>query len=418
MGRTIAQKILMRHSGTQAEVGEIVVARIDLAMGHDGSAPLAIEFLKKLGAKGVFDPARVVFVIDHYCPSPNERVSALHAMMREFAGGGQCTLYDVGEGICHEVIPEKGHILPGELAVGGDSHTCTYGALGAFATGIGSSDLAAAVYTGKLWFRVPPTIKVVVEGHLADGVFAKDLALHIISRVTANGATYRAIEFEGEGIRSLDISGRLTLCNMVVEMGAKAGMVAPDDKTLEWISGRASRDFEPVYPDPDATYERIVEIDAYTIEPLVAIPHRVDSVAPARTLKEIPIHQANLGSCTNGRLEDLRVAAKVLSGRHVHPNVRLIVTPASRPVYRMALEEGIIKTLLDSGAVIVPPSCGWCIGACNGIPSPGENVISTANRNFKGRMGNPRANIYLASPATVAASSVAGRITDPRPYLE
>ncbi|MBC7106231.1 MAG: 3-isopropylmalate dehydratase large subunit, partial [Firmicutes bacterium] len=343
--------------------------------------------------------------------------SALHKLMREFAREHGITLHDVGEGVCHQVIPESGRVGPGCLVVGADSHTCTYGALGCVATGVGSTDLAAAMITGSLWFKVPHTMKVVCRGQLPPGVYAKDLILHIVGDVGADGATYLAVEYTGEAVEDLSMDGRFTLCNMAVEMGAKTGIVAPDRRTLSWLERFAARSFETVHPDPDAEYAALREYDVSTLVPKVACPHRVDNVVPVDEVAGTKVQQAVLGTCTNGRLEDLRVAAGILRGRKVHPDTRLVVAPASRRILLEAMREGIIQDLVEAGAALVTPGCGPCVGTHNGIPADGERVVSTANRNFKGRMGNNKAEIYLASPATVAASAVAGEIADPREFL-
>jgi len=416
-GRTIAEEILSRKTGRDTRAGEIVVVEVDGLMAQDGTAPLAIKAFEEMGGGKVFDPLRICFVIDHNAPPPSEGVSNLHALMRRFASEQGIEVYDVGEGVCHQVVPERGRVAPGEIFIGADSHTCTYGALNAFATGVGSTELAAAMKTGKIWFKVPETIKLVLHGPLPKGVFAKDVILHIVGDIGADGATYMALEFHGDLVESLSVEERMTLSNMAVEMGAKVGLMVADEKVLHWLKGRVEREFEPAGPDPSATYATIKEYDLSRLEPQVAKPHRVDNVVPVSEVVGTPINLAFIGTCTNGRLPDLRVASKVLEGRRVHPEVRLIVAPASREVMLQALREGIIQTLLDAGATIIPPGCGPCVGTHLGIPADGEVVISTANRNFKGRMGNASAQIYLASPATVAASAVEGRIADPRRYL-
>jgi len=416
-GRTIAEKILSKKSGREARAGDIVVAEVDGMMAQDGTAPLAIRAFEEMGGGRVFDPSKICFVIDHNAPPPNEGVSNLHALMREFASEQGIEVYDVGEGVCHQVVPERGRVAPGELFIGADSHTCTYGALNAFATGVGSTELAAAMKTGKAWFKVPQTIKLVLHGPLPEGVFAKDAILHIVGDIGADGATYMALEFHGDLVESMSVEERMTLANMAVEMGAKAGLMTADEKTLKWLEGRVEREFEPVFPDRDAEYAAVREYDLSRLEPQVAKPHRVDNVSPVSEVEGRPINLAFIGTCTNGRLSDLREAAKVLKGRRVHPGVRLILAPASKEVLVRAMEEGLIKVFLEAGAVVVPPGCGPCVGTHLGIPADGEVVVSTANRNFKGRMGNPKAEIYLASPATVAASAVEGRITDPRRFL-
>ncbi|MBN2014408.1 MAG: 3-isopropylmalate dehydratase large subunit [Candidatus Altiarchaeota archaeon] len=417
MGKTISEKILSTHSGKDAYAGDIVIASIDYAMSQDGTTPLAIRAFKEMGSKRVSNPERIAFVIDHSAPSPLRDVSNLHKMMRDFANNQGITVYDVGCGVCHQLMPEHGHVVPGDLVVGADSHTCTYGALGAFSTGIGSTDIAAVYSSGKLWFKVPETIKLVIDGKLPRGVYSKDLILYLIGKMTADGATYKAVEFSGEVISSLSVDARLTVCNMAIEMGAKAGLIEADDKTLNWVKKHSKRKPVVVKNDPDAEFGKIQEYDVSDLEPQIAKPHKVDNVCPVSDVVGTPISVAYLGTCTNGRLEDLRIAASILKGRRVSSGVRFIVAPSSRGVYLEAMGEGIIQSLVESGAAVVTPGCGPCVGTHNGVPADGENAISTANRNFKGRMGNPDASIYLASPATVAASALRGEITDPREFL-
>jgi len=416
-GKTIAEKIFSAHSGTDARAGDIVVADVDFVMGQDGTSPLAIRALEAMGVDRVFDPGKVALVIDHSSPSPLEGVSALHTMMREFGKKTGARIYDIGEGVCHQVVPEHGHVVPGDLMVGCDSHTCTYGAVNVFSTGVGSTDGAAAMASGKLWFKVPETMKVTFTGELSPGVFSKDLVLYLAGQIGVGGATYQAIEFDGPVIDAMSVEARMTISNMAIEVGAKAGLMKADAKTLAWYEGRSERQPAPVDPDPDAVYASELVIDASAVGPQVARPHAVDNVAPIEEVAGTPIAQGVLGTCTNGRLEDLAVAAGILRGRRVHPDVRLIVAPASRQVYLDAIAAGHIQTLVEAGAAVVTPGCGPCVGTHNGVPSDGENVISTANRNFKGRMGNSNAFIYLGSPATVAASVIEGVITDPRKYF-
>jgi len=417
LGKTISEKILSAHSGTDAKAGDIVIAEIDYAMGQDGTTPLAIKAFQKMNGRSIKYPDRLSLVIDHSSPSPNEGVSALHKIMREFASQMGCNLYDIGEGVCHQLIPERGHVVPGDLVVGADSHTTTYGALNAFSTGIGSTDLAAVLLTGKLWFRVPHTCKIIYSGRLQKGVYSKDLMLFTIGKTTADGCTYQAIEFTGSTVRAMSIDARMTMANMAVEAGAKAGIFECDEKTLDYVKARSGRTPTPVSSDPDAHFESVLKIKASEVEPMVAKPHAVDNVAPVTELLDVPVHQAFIGTCTNGRLEDLRIAARILKGKQVKKGVRLIVAPASKQIYLDAMRTGIIAELVKAGAAIVTPGCGCCVGTHNGVPSDDENVISTANRNFKGRMGNNKAFIYLASPATVAASALKGAIADPREVL-
>ena len=416
-GKTISEKILSAHSGKNAYAGDIVIADLDFMMGQDGTSGIAIDSFNKMEAKKVFDGKKVAICIDHSAPSPNIGVSTIHQKIRGFAKDNGVLLYDIGCGVCHQLVPEQGHVVPGELVIGADSHTCTYGAVNAFATGIGSTDLAAAMISGKLWFKVPETVKYIVKGKLPKGVYSKDGILYIAGQVTASGATYKAIEFVGETIDSLSMDARFTISNMAIEVGAKVGLMLADRTTKDWVSKHATKPFSTIKPDPDAKYEEIKEFDVSKISPQVAKPHTVDNVSPIEEVLGTKIHQGYIGTCTNGRLEDLRIAAGILKGKKVNSDCRLIVAPASKQVLQDALKEGIITTLLEANAVVVNPGCGPCVGTHQGILADGENAISTANRNFKGRMGNPKAFIYLASPATVAASVLEGKIADPRKYL-
>jgi 3-isopropylmalate/(R)-2-methylmalate dehydratase large subunit len=414
MGKTIAEKILSNKSNQDAKAGDIVIADLDFVMGQDGTSPLAIRVFKEMKAKRVFDPNRVAMVIDHSAPSPVEGVSALHKQMREFAREQKIHFYDIGDGVCHQLLPEQGHVLPGQLVIGADSHTCTYGAINVFSTGVGSTDLAAGMISGKLWFKVPETIKVVLNGKVAAGVYSKDLIIFLAGQLTADGATYMALEFSGEVINELSVEARFTISNMAVELGAKCGLMAADQKTESWVKQHSTLDFQPVFADPDASYACVKEFDITNLEPQVALPHTVDHVAPISKVAGTKVEQGVIGTCTNGRLEDLRIAADILKGKKIAANTRLIVAPASRSIFITAMREGLIEALVEAGAAVVTPGCGPCVGTHNGVPSDGENVISTANRNFKGRMGNNKASIFLASPATVAASMLYGAITDPR----
>ena len=416
-GKTIAEKIFSAHSDTDAHAGDIVIAQVDFVMGQDGTSPLAIRALENMGVDEVFDPNKVALVMDHSSPSPIEGVSALHTMMREFGKKTGVHVYDVGEGVCHQLIPEHGHVVPGDLMVGCDSHTCTYGALNIFSTGVGSTDGAAAMAVGKLWFKVPETMKIVYSGKLMPGVFSKDLILYLAGKIGVDGATYEALEFCGPVIDALSVEARMTISNMAIEVGAKSGLMSADEKTLAWFDGRSERAASPVEPDDDAVYKQTIEIDASAVGPQIAKPHAVDNVSPIEEVEGTPIAQGVIGTCTNGRLEDLRIAADILGGKQIHPDVRLVVAPASRQIYLDAMDAGYIQALVKAGAAVVTPGCGPCVGTHNGVPSDGENVISTANRNFKGRMGNSDAFIYLGSPATVAASVLEAKITDPRKYF-
>ncbi|KJR98219.1 MAG: 3-isopropylmalate dehydratase [Peptococcaceae bacterium BRH_c4a] len=418
MGQTIIEKILSSHSGQESRANDIVVARVDLVMGQDGTSPLAIRAFEDMGGAEVFSREKVAFVIDHSSPSPIEGVSRLHKLMREFSREKGFRMYDIGEGVCHQLIPESGMVGPGSLVIGADSHTCTYGALNAFSTGVGSTDLAGGMISGRMWFKVPDTFKFVCNGTLPPGVYSKDLILYLIGDVTADGATYMSAEYTGEAVSALTMEGRFTMANMAIEMGAKAGLMEADEKTFRWLERYTDKKFIPASADKDAVYARVKEYDVSGLAPQVARPHRVDNVCPVDEVAGTPIQQAVIGTCTNGRLEDLRIAADIIRGRKVHRDVRLIVAPSSKTVYLDAMREGIIQDLVEAGAAVVTPGCGPCVGTHNGVPADGENVISTANRNFKGRMGNSNAFIYLASPATVAASALTGRISDPREFVK
>jgi len=416
----LAEKILAYASGRdEVKPGEIIQAKVDMAMANEITGPLAIKAFKEIGIEKVWDNSRIVLVQDHQVPADTVKSAELHRIMRRFAEEQKIKwFYDVGSGgICHQVMVEKGHALPGDLIVGADSHTCTYGALGAFSTGIGSTEMAAVFATGEIWLKVPETIQIRVEGKFKRHVTPKDLILYLIGRIGASGATYKAVEFTGSAISSMSISGRLTICNMAVEMGAKTGIIEPDEKTLNYVKQRATRPFRPLRSDPDARYERIMEVNVDDLEPQVACPHSVDNVKPVSEVEGVRIDQAFLGSCTNGRLEDLRAAAMILKGKKIDRRVRMIVTPASQEVYLKALREGYLEIFVEAGAIVSNPTCGACFGGHMGLLAPGEVCISTSNRNFVGRMGSPEAEIYLASPVTVAASALAGRIVDPTEYL-
>ncbi len=418
MGKTIAEKILSTKSKRDARANDIVIADLDFTMGQDGTSGLAIRAFNEMNAARVFDPARVAMVIDHSAPSPLEGVSALHQQMRNFASNQGINFYDIGDGVCHQLVPEQGHVVPGDLVIGADSHTCTYGAINVFSTGVGSTDLAAGIISGKLWFKVPETIKFVLNGTLPRGVYSKDLILYLIGDITADGATYMAAEYTGQAIADLSIEARFTISNMAIEMGAKCGLMEADDKTIAWVKEHSKKAFEPVKADADAVYAQVLEYDVSSLEPQVAKPHTVDNVAPISAVAGTPIQQGFIGTCTNGRIEDLRIGAEILKGKKIAENTRLIVAPSSRQVMLQALREGLIEIFVESGAAVVTPGCGPCVGTHNGVPSDGENVISTANRNFKGRMGNNKAFVYLGSPATVAASVLTGKLTDPREFIK
>jgi len=397
--------------------GAIIIVPLDLVFVQDSTGPLTLRQLNESNLNTIYDPERIILFIDHSVPSPARELSNDHMFLRGFAEEKGVILSDIGEGICHQIVAES-FASPGNVIVGADSHTVTGGALGAFATGMGSTDVAIALALGKTWLRVPETIKVVVHGHFAKGVYAKDLILHLIGQIGADGATYKALEFSGETVGMMTMSERLTIANMAVEAGAKVGLFPADSVTQSYLESRGrGKQYIALQPDADATYESTIEIDAAQLEPTVAKPHTVDNIALVKELKGVRIAQVFIGTCTNGRLDDLRIAADILKGRRRHPRTRLIVAPASKKVLLAALAEGYIKTLVESGASIVPPGCAACLGVHQGVLGDGEACVSTANRNFKGRMGNPAAFIYLASPATAAATAICGEITDPREFL-
>lgn len=406
MGQTIIEKIISNHTGIKVYKNQIAIINVDGVMASDTTAPFTIKGFKEMGGKKVWDASKVFLVIDHASPAPNERIAQLHQMMREFAMEQNIKLYDVGEGICHQLMIENQHVKPGELFLGADSHTCTYGSIGAFATGVGSTDLAGVMLTGKTWVKVPETIKIHLSGKLNPGLSAKDLILYLVGHLGIEGATYKAIEYSGEGFYSLSLDSRMTVASMSIEMGAKAGIIEPTGLELPYS-------FEHIKADDDAVYDKVYEFDASSIEPVVSIPHSPDHVQPISKVEGIPLNQGFIGSCTNGRLEDLHEAAKILKGKGIHPNVRLIIAPASKKVFLDALRDGTVEILTSAGASFLNSGCGPCVGTHQGIPGNGENVISSTNRNFQGRMGNRHANIYLGSPATVAASALYGKITNP-----
>jgi len=417
----ISEKILAASSGRDyVKPNDIVEAKVDMAMINEITGPLAIQMFKRIGLSKVWDNQRIVLVLDHQVPADSIKSAELHKIMRAFAREQNIPyLYDVGDGgICHQVMVERGHVRPGELIVGADSHTCTYGALGAFATGIGSTEMAAVFATGKIWLKVPSAIKINVIGKFRKFITPKDLILDVIGRIGADGAIYKAVEFTGQTIREMSISGRLTLCNMTVEMGAKSGIIEPDEKTIQYVRTRTNKSFNIFKSDLDADYERTLEFNVDDLEPMVACPPSVDNVKPVKDVEGVEIDQAFLGSCTNGRLEDLVLAAEILRGKRVKKGVRMLVTPASSEVYLQALEMGLLEVFVKAGACICNPTCGACFGGHMGLLAAGEVCISSSNRNFVGRMGSPEAKIYLASPATVAASAIEGKIVDPRRFME
>jgi 3-isopropylmalate/(R)-2-methylmalate dehydratase large subunit len=417
MGKTIAEKIIGSHAKKEVSAGEIALVGVDVCLTQDGTGPLAIRQLQKINLEKAANPKRTVLFLDHAAPSPRRELANDHVTIRNFAHKTGACLSDVGEGVCHQIIAES-YLNPGDILIGADSHTCTGGALGAFATGMGSTDVAVGIALGKTWLRVPETFKVEVTGKLQPGVYPKDIILHLIGTIGADGATYKALEFCGETIEKMSMSGRFTLSNMAVEAGAKAGLIASDETTKQFLKqqGRGSK-YRKIAPDKDAVYERVVQIDAADLVPVVAFPHTVDNVKPIREAKGIKINQVFVGTCTNGRLEDLKVAADMIKGKKKHSGVRMIIVPASKAVFLDALRAGYIKTLVEFGAAIMAPGCGPCVGVHEGILGDGESCIATMNRNFKGRMGNPEGFIYLASPATAAAAAMAGEIVDPREFL-
>jgi 3-isopropylmalate/(R)-2-methylmalate dehydratase large subunit len=414
MGQTISEKIFSKSVNREVYAGEFVEANIDMAMIHDITGPLAVKTLFDITDK-VWDPDKVIVIFDHQVPADSIAAAVNHRELRKFAKKEGILNYDVQEGICHQVMVEKGHVLPGELVIGADSHTCTYGAVGAFATGVGSTDMGVALATGKLWFKVPETIRFEVNGKLGKRIYPKDLILHIIGNVGVNGATYRACEFGGETIESMDIPARMTMCNMAVEMGGKTGIVEPDEETAAFLEQRAVGADVALHSDEDSKRD-IRSYDAAKIVPVVARPHQVDDVVPVTEVEGTKVDQVFIGSCTNGRYEDLKVAAEIAQDEKISREVRLIVIPASRTEYKRALKDGVIDILTDAGALVEAPCCGPCMGGSFGILGPGEVGLTTSNRNFKGRQGSPDAYVYLCSPATAAASAIEGTIADPRRF--
>ena len=412
---TLAEKILAAHTDRKkVSPGEFVNARVDVVLANDITAPIAIKEFMKIGVSKVYDPKRIVMVLDHFMPTRDIASAQIGKMMREFCCEQGAVLFEIGKaGIEHVLLPEQAIVLPGEVVIGGDSHTCTYGAIGAFATGVGSTDLAAAMATGDIWMKVPPTIKFVYHGKLGKWVGGKDLILHTIGDIGVDGALYSAMEFTGEAVDELPIDGRLTMANMAIEAGGKAGLFRVDNKTQLYIKAKAARAYNVYEPDPDAEYARVIDYDVSSLEPQVAFPHLPSNARPISQAGEVKIDQAIIGSCTNGRMDDLRVAAHILKGRKVHPTARCIVIPGSQEVYLEALKEGLIEIFIEAGAAVSTPTCGPCFGGHMGVLAEGEKCISTTNRNFVGRMGHPKSEVYLAGPAVAAASAVAGSIVSP-----
>ena len=411
MGQTLAEKIISEHAGKQVKAGELVIAKVDVCAVQDGTGPLTVQEFKKLGKTKLNNPERTILFIDHASPSPRKELSNTHTVLRDFSKEYGAVLSDVGAGVCHQRLVET-FVNPGEILVGADSHTCTSGALGAFATGMGSTDIAVAMALGKTWLKVPSTFKIEVTGKFRPEICSKDLMLHLIGMIGADGATYRALEFCGDTIDNMEMSERFTLANMAVEAGAKAGLFVADEKTKEYlkIRGRENK-FRSIKPDSDAVYERIIKINAQDIKHTVSCPHTVDNTKTVDELDKIKVDQVFIGTCTNGRIEDLRVVANILKGKKANPDVRLLICPASKDVYLKALDEGLINIFVEANAAILPPGCGPCVGVHAGTLADGEVCLATQNRNFQGRMGNTKGFIYLASPYVAAYTAIRGYIS-------
>ena len=411
MGQTIAEKIISEHAGKPVKSGELVIANVDVAAVQDGTGPLTVQEFKKLGVDKLHNPERSILFIDHASPSPRKELSNTHSVLREFAKEYGAVLSDVGAGVCHQRLVET-FVNPGEILVGADSHTCTSGALGAFATGMGSTDIAVAMALGKTWLKVPATYKIEVTGTFHPGICSKDLMLYLIGLIGADGATYKALEFCGDTIENMTMSERFTLANMAVEAGAKAGLFATDDKTKAFLKERGREEkFRLIQPDENAVYERVIKIYAEDVPHTVSCPHTVDNTKTAEELKDVKVDQVYVGTCTNGRIEDLRVVANILKGKKINPNLRMLICPASKDVYLKALEEGLISTFVEANATVLPPGCGPCVGVHAGTLADGEVCLATQNRNFQGRMGNTNGSIYLASPYVAAYTALRGYIS-------
>lgn len=411
MGQTLAEKIITNHSGKEVKAGELVIASIDVCAVQDGTGPLTVQEFKKLGKEELHNPERTILFIDHAAPSPRKELSNTHMVLRQFAKDYGAVLSEVGEGVCHQRLIED-YVNPGEILVGADSHTCTSGALGAFATGMGSTDIAVAMALGKTWLKVPQTYKIEVSGKSQEGICSKDLMLHLIGMIGADGATYKALEFCGDTIDNMPMSERFTLANMAVEAGAKCGLFSTDKKTKEYLEqhGRGEK-FAEIKPDTDAIYEKVIKIDASKIKHTVSCPHTVDNTKTVDELKDVKVNQVFVGTCTNGRIEDLRTVAKILKGKKVNPDVRMLIAPASKNVFKQALKEGLIETFVDANAAILTSGCGPCVGVHAGALGDGEVCLATQNRNFQGRMGNTEGSIYLASPYVAAYTALNGYIS-------
>ncbi len=415
MGSTMAEKMLASHAGrAKVEAGEMIDVNVDIVMANDITGPLAIKEFRKIGIDRVFDPKRVIFVSSHFTPAKDIQSAQQAGIMRKFAREQEAVYFEIGRGgIEHVVLPEQGLVVPGQVVVGGDSHTCTYGALGCFATGMGSTDVAAALATGEVWMRVPPTIKFVYHGERPPWVSAKDMILQTIGRIGVEGGRGAVMEFTGEAIAGLSMEGRLTMANMAIEAGADAGLFPVDEKTLSYVKERAKWPYEVVASDPDAHYAEVHEFDVSQMEPMVACPYDPANIKPVSQVDRDPIDQVFIGSCTNNRIEDLRIVAGLLRGHKIHPDIRCIIIPGSVDVQRQAMREGLLEVFQDAEAVIAPPGCGPCLGGYMGVLGPGERAVSTSNRNFRGRMGHRDAEVYLASPAVAAASALLGRVASP-----
>lgn len=416
MGMTITEKILAAHCGKKEVVpGELIMANVDLALANDVTAPLAIKEFEKTGVSQVFDKEKIALVPDHFTPNKDINSAEQAKILRDFAKKHNIKHYfEIGEmGVEHALLPEKGIVLPGDLVIGADSHTCTYGALGAFATGVGSTDIAACYLTGKAWFKVPESMKFIINGKRKPFVYGKDIILYIIGKIGVDGALYRAMEFSGETIRTLSMDSRFSICNMAIEAGGKNGIIEPDEVTLSYVKERAKREFKVYKSDNDARYIDIIEIDMSKVEPQIAFPHLPENTRPVSESTNISIDQVVIGSCTNGRIEDMRIAGKVLKGKKVAPYVRLIIIPATQEVYKQCLKEGLAEIFIEAGAALSTPTCGPCLGGHMGILAKGERALATTNRNFVGRMGHPESEVYLCNPAVAAASAVLGRIGSP-----
>ena len=420
MGMTAAEKIIAAHAGKETvKPGELVKAKVDLILGNDITAPVAIREFKKIGLNKVFDPERIVLVPDHFTPNKDIASAEQAKIMKEFAREQGIThYYEVGRmGIEHALLPELGLTLPGEIIIGADSHTCTYGAVGALATGIGSTDMAAAMALGETWFKVPSTIKFVYQGELNPWVSGKDLILYTIGQIGVDGALYQSMEFTGPVIRALSMDSRLAMCNMAIEAGAKAGIIEPDEITYAYLKGRAQREYRGLFSDGDAIYAQEIEFNVSEIEPQVAFPHLPENTRGISEVGEVPLDQVVIGSCTNGRLEDLRIAAELLKGKKVHPRIRLIVIPGTQKIYQQAMKEGLLDIFIEAEAAVSTPTCGPCLGGHMGVLAKGERALATTNRNFVGRMGHPESEVYLCNPAVAAASAVTGKISAPEEVL-